>query len=263
VASGIRGAAFALHRMLVQPWLLPRAARILVSSDDYARRSSLQRFFRKHAERVIELPFGVDTDFFAPGPATRNRFALPDGSPVILFVGGLDRSHAFKGTPELLTALSRLDPHAHLLIVGDGDLRPAYERLSQELNIVGRVHFLGRVDRPTLRDAYRTADVFAFPSTNTAEAFGLAALEAQACGVPIVASDLPGLRTVVRQGETGLLTPPKDVPALASALSTLLADRARREEMGHAARAWAASKFSWDRHLDGLLTVYRQVRRQM
>lgn len=256
-APGLHGAAFALHRALVQPSLLSRASVILVSSYDYARRSSLGSFFAKHPDHVKELPFGVDTEFFSPGVPTRGRFSLPTDAPVILFVGGLDRAHAFKGLSLLLRAFARLNPQAHLMIVGDGELRSQYEDEARALGVEARVHFLGHVDAESLRDAYRSADVFAFPSTNVAEAFGLVALEAESCGLPVVASDLPGVRTVVRHGETGLLTPPNDLDALSSALSTLLADPVMRQRMGERARQLAMAHFSWERHLDGLEEIYR------
>lgn len=255
---GIVGLGIAAHRLLVQPWMLNRAKRVLVSSFDYARASSMAPFLAKHPERVVELPFGVDTDFFQPGASSRERFSVPSDADIILFVGGLDRPHAFKGVPELLRAMAAMKPSTHALIVGDGELRPAYEALAAELGLRARTHFLGKVDQTALRDAYRSADVFAFPSVNAAEAFGLAALEAEACGVPVVASDLPGVRTVVRQGETGLLVPPGDVAALASALSTVLSDRLMREKMRNAARTHAES-YAWDKHLDGLLEIYRAV----
>ena len=257
--DGWFGPVTELHRGFVQPFLLNHASKVLVSSFDYAHRSSLETWFTDHADRVIELPFGVDTDFFTPGPSARQRFMIPPDAFTLAFVGGLDRAHAFKGVPELLQAFSRLDPAAHLILVGDGDLRASYEDQARALNVFPRVHFLGRADNATLRDAYRSADVFAFPSTSGAEAFGLAALEAEACGLPVVASDLPGVRTVVQNGRTGLLVPPKNVEALTSALATIHADVSRRRLMGTEARQWAVVRFSWDRHIDGLLAVYRSV----
>jgi len=122
-----------------------------------------------------------------------------------------------------------------------------------------RVHFLGRVDDETVVDAYRSADVLAFPSTDKAEAFGLVAVEAQACGLPVVASNLPGVRTVVKQNETGLLVPPKDVDALAAGLRQIMTDKVLRQRLSENAVKWARERFSWDKHLDGLMEVYRNT----
>lgn len=258
-ASRLTGVGFFLHRLFLQSWLVNRAARVLVSSFDYARHSSLRSWFLSHPDRVLELPFGVDTDFFCPGPAARHRFSVPSDAPTIAFVGGMDKAHAFKGVPELLRSFSHVNASAHLLLVGDGDLRASFEDRARSLGVSSRVHFLGRADDETLRDVFRSADVFAFPSTNAAEAFGLAALEAEACGIPVVASSLPGVRTVVIHGETGLLVPPKDVDALTSALTTLLADETLRRTMSVRARMLAVERFAWEKHLDGLERVYRDV----
>jgi glycosyltransferase involved in cell wall biosynthesis len=257
-ASGWKGWIFTLHRWLIQSWVMPAARRILVSSFDYAKNSSLRNLFRAHPERVEELPFGVDTDVFSPGPNRRERFLIPEGSRVVLFVGGLDRAHAFKGIDELLTAFSKLDVHDHLLVVGEGDLRPSYEERARSLGVANRVHFLGKLDQESLVDAYRTADVFALPSTSAAEAFGLVALEAQACGVPVVASDLPGVRTVVKRDETGRLVPPGDIDLLMTALRDLLDDPQARESMSKAARKHA-EQYSWERHVERLREIYRGV----
>lgn len=257
-AGGWKQVVFRLHRWLLQPWILPSARRILVSSFDYAKHSSIKGFFRTHPERVEELPFGVDVDVFSAGPSRRERFLIPDGGRVVLFVGGLDRAHAFKGIEQLLTACSKLDESTHLMIVGDGDLKESYETKARDLGIANRVHFLGKIDQESLVDAYRSADVFAFPSTNSAEAFGLVALEAQACGLPVVASDLPGVRTVVKRDETGRLVAPGDVEQLTVALRDMLDDTAGRERMSQNARKHA-EQYSWDRHVERLREIYRSV----
>lgn len=254
-ADGWKGLAFAAHRFLLQDQLLKRAAAVIVSSFDYAGRSAVKRFFRAHPTRVREIPFGVETEWFSPGPSMRERFAVPPNHTVFLFVGGLDRAHAFKGVNELLTAFTHMPNDTNLLIVGDGDLRRDYEERSRELGIYPRVHFLGRVDNSALRDAYRAADIFVFPSTSRAEAFGMAPLEAESTGLPVIASDLPGVRTVVKQGETGLLVAPKDPIALQQAMLRLYEDVGLRHELGERARQHALG-FTWDHHIDELLDVY-------
>lgn len=259
LAPGLKGAVFALHRTLIQPLLLPRAKAVIVSSYDYAKRSSIRRFFSKNPSRVRELPFGVDTERFRPGPSSRERFLIPERAITYLFVGGLDRAHAFKGTHLLLEAFSRLPQEAHLLIVGDGDLRGEYEDRARSLGVISRVHFLGRLDEESLIQAYNTADIFVFPSTSRAEAFGLAALEAEACGKPVIASDLPGVRTVVRQGETGLLVQPGDSADLQRAMSRLFSEREFRLKLGEGARRHA-EHFSWDVHTDELMRIYEHCR---
>ncbi len=251
-AGGVKGRYFDLHRAIAQPRILKTADALLVSSLDYARHSS----FARVADRCIELPFGVDEKIFRPRVLDSR---LRGNDKTILFVGGMDRAHAFKGVEILLRAMATLPRDVTLTLVGDGDLRPSYEKLVRELGITDRVKFLGRVSDDDLPGIYQSADVFVFPSTSGAEAFGLVALEAQACGVPVVASDLPGVRTVVANGETGFLVPPRDVDALAERLKYLIDHPEVREAMGKRARERVLEKFTWEKHVDGLVELYEKI----
>ena len=99
----------------MQPMLLKRAGGIAVSSYDYARRSGVSRFFSRYPERVHEIPFGVDTAFFSPGEKKLERFMIKEGRTSYLFVGGLDKAHAFKGVDLLLEAFAHLPANTELL----------------------------------------------------------------------------------------------------------------------------------------------------
>ena len=258
-ARGLRGAVFALHRRVLLPLIVRQADRILVSSHDYAQAAALWRVPDVRA-RIEEHPFGVDVARFCPGDAAVARAALGLASaPTIAFVGGLDRAHAFKGLGVLLTAMAQLPATCRLVVVGDGDLRAGYAQQAQSLGLGERVRFLGSLDDAALPQAYRAADVVAFPSVSRAEAFGLVALEAAACGKPVVASNLPGVRTVVRDGETGVLVPPAQPAALANALADLLQQGERRRQLGRAARARVERELSWDHAIDRLLSSYAAV----
>lgn len=254
-AGGWKGLFFDLHRRFAQPRILSAADALLASSLDYAKHSSFASF----ASQIIELPFGVDETLFSPGPGDRAAYGIPNDAKVIVFVGGMDTAHAFKGVDHLLTAVSKLPENVWCFLVGDGDLRPGFEKLASDLGIAGRVRFRGCLADDVLPDVYRLGDVFAFPSTSGAEAFGLVALEAQACGIPVVASDLPGVRTVVEDKVTGLLTPPRDVDELVAHLRLILENPEMRETMGRAARARVLERFTWTRHMDDLIRVYTDV----
>ncbi|MFH1078417.1 MAG: glycosyltransferase family 4 protein [Patescibacteria group bacterium] len=253
-AHGPKGWIFDAYRKLFQPKILAAADALLVSSKDYASHSS----YAPIALNAIELPFGVDEARFSPGPSDRDRFGLPADVPVVLFVGGMDKAHAFKGVDILLRAAVRI-PEAHLLLVGEGALKASYQKLAVKLGVASSCHFAGSVEDDGLVAAYRSADVFAFPSTSAAEAFGLVAVEAQACGVPVVASDLPGVRTVVADGQTGFLIPVGDVAALADGLSKILKDTNLRQRMGEVARQRVIERFTWTKHMDGLEEVYSNI----
>ena len=257
-ASGWKGIIFNLHRWLFQPFILMAADALTVSSKDYVASSS----YRGLVSRVQELPFGVDAKRFFPKEPSAARVVLADvsaSSRVVLFVGGMDTAHAFKGVPILIEALAQLPEDVVGVFVGDGDLRASFEELARAKGLSSRVRFVGRATAEDLPKYYREADVFAFPSTSAAEAFGLVALEAQASGVPVVASDLPGVRTVIAAPETGLLVPPGDVDALAGALRSLLEDPVRRARMGELARGRVLAKYTWEKHVEDLIQLYQRV----
>lgn len=248
-ARGLKGLFFSAHRFLFQTKILSSADALIVSSRDYARHSS----YRNFAEKTIDLPFGVDEKTFSPGPGNRARFGLREDQPVALFVGGMDTAHAFKGVDVLLKAMARLRD-VQLLLVGDGNLRNKFEALSVSLGIADRCKFAGKVDSASLLASYRSADALVLPSVSVAEAFGLVAIEAQACGVPAIVSDLPGVRTTIADGETGILVPVGDEPALAQAILKFTAEQ--KIETARRCRERVLENFTWSKHAEKLESIY-------
>ncbi|MBD3281234.1 glycosyltransferase, partial [Candidatus Uhrbacteria bacterium] len=255
-ANGIRGAFFKLHRKYIQPQTLSAADHIFISSLDYAQNSSFAKCLRTNENKITELPFGVDTDCYCLGAPNRSRFNMPAGCLVVGTVSVQDKAHQFKGIDLLIKAMADLPKHMHLLLVGDGNMRAQYKALAIQMHVADRVHFTGRLSSEELLCAYRTMDVFAFPSINGAEAFGLALLEAMSCGNPVVASDLPGVRKVAEGG--GLLVQPNNPQDLIAALTRLANDPELRRRLGEAARAKAV-KYNWDNHVEGLIRTYQQL----
>jgi glycosyltransferase involved in cell wall biosynthesis len=199
---------------------------------------------------------GIDTGLFRPSPPDphlRARLGVPAGAPLLLYVG---RLQPWKGVATAVAALARL-PGAHLLVAGDGVDRPNLERQARELGLAGRVHFLGLVPRETLPPLFAAVDLLVATSF-ASETFGIGLVEAQACGLPVVASRWGGFPEVVDEGRTGLLYPPRDEAALANAAGALLADPARRAAMAAAAPAWAA-QFAWPAVAERIEAVYRRV----
>lgn len=249
IAPGWKGKIFDLHRRFKQPFVLQQASKILVSSMDYAEHSSLSTFHDK--SKIIEMPFGVDSDHFSPGQGGARGG--------LIFVGGLDSAHIFKGLPILFEALPKLTGDWHLSIIGEGNLRASFEAEVAASSFADRVTFLGSVDDETKANAFRAASIHLFPSTTRAEAFGIVALEAGASGIPTIASNLPGVRTVVRDGETGLLVPPSDPNALAAAIQRLLDNGDERARLGAAARKRVEREYAWSILMQRLLDVYTSV----
>jgi glycosyltransferase involved in cell wall biosynthesis len=150
-----------------------------------------------------------------------------------------------------------------LLVAGSGQSAGADDQsdhlaqLTAELELQDLVRFLGRVDESKLMDCYAAADVFALPSAS--EAQGIVALEAMACGLPVVASAVGGLPGTVKHGDTGYLVRSGDVAAVSDRLRDLLLDDARRAAFGAAAREAVEREFTWQRAIEATIEVYREV----
>ncbi len=261
VGRGLKHLVFDAHRRVLFPWIVDRVDRILVSSDEYAKTSMLADV-PNALHKIRELPFGVDLERFHPGSdeELRRELKIPDETPVILFVGGLDRAHYFKGLPVLLDALSMMvDETWQGIVIGDGDRRASFEATAAARGCRHRLHFLGNVSEEKKPRFFRAADVHVFPSTDRSEAFGLVALEAAASGIPSIASNLPGVRGVVRHEETGLLTTPGDASELVTALRRLVREPGVRTRLGGSARRRAEERFAWDPLMDALEQVYREL----
>ncbi len=223
---------------LLRQKLFSLADGITCASLDYVKDSSLAAVYEAQPERFHELPFLVDTEKFYPLLVVEK----PE-IPTILFVGGMDAPHHFKGVDILLRAFSELQTDARLRLVGDGSLRPGYETLAHQFGLSDRVEFLGALDDLALAKVYREADIFVLPSVSRHEAFGIVLLEAMASGLAVVASDLPGVRTVFRDGQEGLLFPPADSQALSRILEKLLTQSELRQTMSRKARELALARY--------------------
>lgn len=261
VSGGLKGMFFEVHKHVMFPWIVNRADRILISSKDYFESSALAKI-ESVKDRVEIHPFGVDLKRFYPGDESEflNLQSIPKNVPCLLFVGGLDSPHYFKGLNVLIDTMSELkDIPWHLVVVGDGDLRKMYESQSKVNGLQNRISFVGSVSDNELPKWYRACDFHVFPSTRKAEAFGMVALEAAASGIPTIATRLPGVRSVVLDGATGLLVEPEDVKTLKEAIVLLLTRIDVREQFGRAARARAESEFAWEPIILKLEQTYKSV----
>ncbi|HEX6292760.1 MAG TPA: glycosyltransferase family 4 protein [Herpetosiphonaceae bacterium] len=249
-------------RLTVGRLTLRAAARLLFTSRDYGSASYVRPLLRGGEAHIGELPNGVDTSCFTPGPpdaGLREDHALSPDDRVALLVAGLDRAHYFKGVDVFLHALAALPPQITGVIVGDGDLRASYETTAANLGLSRRVVFAGRVSDAELPRYYRMADVTVLPSVTMGEAFGLVLVESLASATPVIATNLPGVRTVVQHRRDGLLVEPRDPAALAQALDDLLSDDARAQAMGRAGRAKVESHYDWTQIGARLEAIYRQI----
>lgn len=252
------------HHALAGRRILAGARLVMATSLDYARHSRLAPLLHDPGN-VVEVANGVDTTRFQPvpgSPALQAAHGIGDGELVILFVGSLDRAHYFKGVDVLLAAFGLLlDLPVRLHIVGRGELRARYQAQAAALGLASRVCFDDSVSDADLPAHHQMADVLVLPSTTRGEAFGVVLLEAMASGVPVVASDLPGVREVVTRTGGGLLTPPNAAGALAAALRTLLTDAPRRQRLGQLGRAAVERHYAWPVVIDRLEAMYARALR--
>jgi N-acetyl-alpha-D-glucosaminyl L-malate synthase BshA len=222
--------------------------------SEFLRRETAREF---RIERPIEVIHNfVDTDRFrAPErpPAARARLS-PHGERVLMHISNFRK---VKNLPVVLQVFDQVRKQvpARLALVGDGPEREATERQAGELGIADRVDFLG--DQESVADILPAADVFLLPSQH--ESFGLAALEAMACGVPVVGSRIGGLPEVIVHEQTGYLCDPADVACMTTIVLGLLHDEDLRRTVGRAARARAARDFNRDRIVARYLDAYRRL----
>jgi glycosyltransferase involved in cell wall biosynthesis len=223
-----------------------------ICSTSVAMRAQTARYTDKP---VAVTPFGVDTVAFAPQPRP------PDGRVVFGIVKTMDDKY---GIDVLLRAyaefLDRAQPAvaeaADLVVVGGGVKLVAYQQLAATLGIGSRVRFTGRVPHETVPAVLHGFDVFVVPSVSDSESFGVAAVEAAACGLPVIASDVGGLPEVVRDGVTGYLVPPRDHGALAERMVALATQPDLRAGLGAAGRDHVVDQYTWERNASLMLDVY-------
>lgn len=246
--SGIINPFLSIYKSTCMRLIVKNSRKICTSSLDFGVNSELTSVMDVSNGCFAEVPIGVDADRFNPSIDTiaiKSRHNLL-GKRVILFVGALDKAHYFKGLEYLLDSFAGLNiDGAILLIIGDGDLKDYYQDLSQKMGVLDRVIFLGKVQNEELPKYYATADLLVLPSIKI-ESFGLVLLEAMACGKPVIASDLPGVRTVVDDGVNGFLVRPRDCDDLATKMRLLLENNEMRVTFGRAGRKKVEEKYSWE-----------------
>ena len=253
-------------RVIGEEQVVAEADLLLASTDTEA--GELSSLYSADPARVQVIHPGVDTDVFTPGGAAAreaDRAALGiAGDDVVLAFAGRIQPH--KGPSVLVRAAALLRDRlpgrrVRVLIVGgasgSGHAEPRRLRaLAGELGLTDAVRLLPAQPPAELARVLRAADVVAMPSRS--ESFGLVALEAQACGTPVVAAAVGGLPIAVRDGRTGVLVSGHDPVAWADALASVALDPVRRARMSMAARAHAV-RFSWETTVDALLAAYRRA----
>lgn len=211
------------------------------------------RAFNIPADRIQTIPNFVNPAEYHPERPSCREGLAPEGHRVLLHMSNFREVKRVRDVVRIFARVRRQLP-ATLLMVGDGPDREDAEREARELGVAGDVRFLGRLD--TVANLLQATDLFLLPSQT--ESFGLAALEAMACGAPVVASRAGGLPEVVEDGVSGILEPPGSVEAMARRALEVLRDDARHQAMREAATRRALA-FATDHVVPRYEALYREV----
>jgi glycosyltransferase involved in cell wall biosynthesis len=230
----------------MQSFVARRMDRVLTSSE--ASAGEILRDFGVRRDRLEMVWNGLDTELYSPEPA------LPRSQDEILCVGRA--SDPNKGIKTLITALAKL-PRARLTLVDAGSTGNDARKWARSAGCADRLDITGRIPTEDLVNLYRRAALVVVPSRY--EGFGLPAVEAMACGTPVVATSAGALPEVMRLGEGGLLVPRDDPDALAKAIATLLEQPEMRRQMGDRARPRIEATFSWPRVAERTSGIYQSV----
>jgi len=264
VGEGWLGKFFLLYTQLIMPIIFRGAHTVLTLSEDYFRACDITYVYEQFedAPPIAFIPNGVDTDLFCP--RTEKKIPNPKSQiPTIVFVGGLDRAHYFKGIHVLVEALRMLkgrDIPFACKIIGEGNLRPEYEAHVREAGLTREIIFTGLIPHAELPAHYQSAAFCVVPSTSRVECFSITAAEAQACGIPALVSNFPGVRVTIQDRVTGFVVRPGDPDDLANKMELLLMDPARARQMGISGWQRVERLFSWKVIGDKLEEAYRQVK---
>ncbi|QFS45748.1 glycosyltransferase family 1 protein [Nostoc sphaeroides CCNUC1] len=254
----------ASKRLKVEKEVLEKAERIVATSP---QEQEHMRSLVSTKGNIDIIPCGTDIQRFGSiaREAARAELGIEKETKVVLYVGRFDSR---KGIETLVRAVNeselRDSKNLQLIIGGgstpgnsDGIERDRIEQIVNELGMSDFTTFAGRLSQDILPTYYAAADVCVVPSHY--EPFGLVAIEAMASGTPVVASDVGGLQFTVVNEETGLLAPPQDVDAFASAIDRILSNPEWRDELGKAGRKRVESKFSWDGVAHQLSELYTEL----
>ncbi|HWC57924.1 MAG TPA: glycosyltransferase family 4 protein [Candidatus Paceibacterota bacterium] len=229
------------------PLLLKRANSIICSSD-FVR----NHFLKKYTYKSITVTPAVDVNLFKPSPE-------PPHDSTLLFVAGLGYAQQHKGLRILLDAVKKLEqvfPHLKLIVVGDGDMREWYESYVAHLGFRDRVSFRGILTGDELVRSYQSASVLVLPSYAPAESFGMVLIEAMACKLAVIGTNIGGIPTVISDHVDGLLIPPNDSKALADAIELIFSDMKNLRLMGENGRKKVLEHYTWDKKVAETFKIF-------
>ena len=233
---------------LFKKYILKKADIVTATSEFLTKETAK---YAPRGKEIFTVPFGVDTEKLSP--------RLKKESDVVT-VGIIKRlepkygpEYLIKAIPSVLKKLSNLK----VLIVGDGSQRDYLSELAEKLGISKITKFVGQIPNEEVPDYLAKMDIFVMPSIYSSEVFGVAAVEAQAMEVPVIATKVGGIPEVVIDGETGILVNPRESEEIADAIVKLVENRGLRQAMGKRGRGLVAEKYDWHQNAKSMEEIYR------
>jgi len=260
VASGLKGLVFKYVKKYFLPKIIHIADLVLASSRDYAKYSDLGKYWRDNDNKFQILANGVDINKFKPSSIDeefRKNLNININEKIILFVGGLDKAHYFKGVEYLIKAIKYIlsSNKFKVVIVGHGELQKQYRELSKKLGIKDKVFFTGGIGDDYLVKLYQMAEATVLPSIDQSEAFGVVLVESMACGAPVIASNLPGVRSVFEDNISGLVSKVGNEKDLAEKISFILNNSEKQKQMSQKGISLVKEKYDWNIIADKLMKL--------
>ena len=228
-----------------------------IASTSYCMAEETKKYLENKNRKIYITPFGVDTKKFKNLNIEKNKNEL-----VIGIVKTLTENY---GIEYLIRAIKELEntldienyKKIRLLIYGKGELKNKLEALTKELQIEDKVIFKGYISNEDVPKALNEMDIFVVPSIN--ESFGVAAVEAMACEIPVIASSVGGLKEVVVDNETGYLVSKKNCKEIADKLKKLILDKELRISLGKAGRKRVLENYNWDSNVEYMIKIYEEI----
>ena len=265
---GLLGALMNYHPLVISPWgsdILIQAknsafwkravkftfgkADAITCTSNYLFDAASKYFPASKLTRVI--PFGIDQSVFKPPAAKKDSSGKN--------IGTLKALTSICGVEYLIRAIphiAKIRQDFRVFIAGAGDQRP-YRNLARELGVAEYIEFMGAIPQQEVPEYLRSLDIFIMPSLS--ESFGVAALEAEAVGVPVIATGIGGIPEVVQDGETGFLIEQKNPEALADVILKLLEDEKLRKRMGQKGCQFVKERYDWSNNLDQIESLYQEL----
>jgi glycosyltransferase involved in cell wall biosynthesis len=237
------------HKKMIE-FVINRADHITATSQMLTKET--RRYLKKEMD-VLTVPFGVDIERFRPPDP------VPRDGITVGIVKKLEEKYGVEYLIRAFHSIQHLGPKLKLLIVGDGSLEDDLKELCRELSIDDKVEFAGFVEHERVPEHLARMDIFVVPSVLASETFGVAAVEASACQLPVIASDIGGLPEVIVEGETGFMVPPCDPQAIADKMVLLIKNQDLRKKMGLAGRRFVEKHYVWEANASKMEQLYFQI----